>query len=42
VSCHALTTSVVEEALAWVRAISQTMAELDMVALQQLKDKITK
>uniref|UniRef100_A0A6S8LSH1 AAA+ ATPase domain-containing protein n=1 Tax=Dunaliella tertiolecta TaxID=3047 RepID=A0A6S8LSH1_DUNTE len=42
VSSHALTASVEEEALGWVRAISHTMYELDVVTLQQLKDRISR
>ncbi|KAF5830619.1 hypothetical protein DUNSADRAFT_14266 [Dunaliella salina] len=41
VSSHALIASVEEEALGWVRAISHTMYELDVVTLQQLKDRIS-
>lgn len=42
VSCEALSSSVREEALSWVRAIAQTMREIDQATLAQLKDKINK
>jgi len=42
VSCHALTASVEEEALGWVRSISAAMLDLDSATLQQLKDKISR
>nr|Q9SMH3.1 RecName: Full=Dynein-1-alpha heavy chain, flagellar inner arm I1 complex; AltName: Full=1-alpha DHC; AltName: Full=Dynein-1, subspecies f [Chlamydomonas reinhardtii]CAB56598.1 1-alpha dynein heavy chain [Chlamydomonas reinhardtii] len=42
VSCHALASSVCDEAQAWVRAIAQTMRELDAVTESQLRDKIAK
>lgn len=42
VSCHALASSVCDEALAWVRAIAQTMRELDAVTEAALRDKIAK
>lgn len=42
VSCEALASSVKEEALGWVRAIAQSMRELDQASLVQLRDKISK
>lgn len=42
VSCHALATSVRDEALGWVKAISQSMRDLDQAALSGLKEKIFK
>jgi dynein heavy chain len=42
VSCHALAASVCDEALAWVRAIAQTMRELDALAEAGLRDKIVR
>lgn len=42
VSCHTLAASVRDEALGWVKAIGQSMRDLDMATLAQLKDKIHK
>jgi hypothetical protein len=42
VSCHALSASVHQEALGWVRALSDTMRDVDNAACVQLKDKINK
>ena len=42
VSCHTLATSVRDEALAWVKAISQSMRDLDLATLAGFRDKIAK
>ncbi|PNH10671.1 Dynein-1-alpha heavy chain, flagellar inner arm I1 complex [Tetrabaena socialis] len=42
VSCHALASSVCDEALGWVRSIAQTMRELDATTEAALRDKIAK
>jgi hypothetical protein len=42
VSCHALAISVRDEAIGWVRAISQTMREMDVALLNGLRDRIHK
>ena len=42
VSAYALISSVEEEALAWVRAISQAMLEQDTVTVTQLRDRIAR
>ncbi|KXZ49756.1 DHC2 protein [Gonium pectorale] len=42
VSCHALASSVCDEALSWVRAIAQTMRELDATTEAALRDKVVK
>ncbi|GLI59150.1 hypothetical protein VaNZ11_000978 [Volvox africanus] len=42
VSCHALASSVCDEAQGWVRAIAQTMRELDAITEAMLRDKIAK
>ncbi len=42
VSCHALASSVCDEALGWVRAIAQTMRDLDAATEAALRDKIAK
>ena len=42
VSCHALATSVCEEAIGWVRSISQTMREMYAATLAGLRDRIAK
>lgn len=42
VSCHALAASVCDEALAWVRAISGCMRELDGATEGSLRDRIAK
>jgi dynein heavy chain len=41
-SCYSLAASVREEALNWVRAIAQTMRDMDTLTLVQLRDKISK
>ena len=40
VSCHALASSVRDEALSWVKAIAQSMRDLDQAALSGVREKI--